>query len=112
MLSDPMTRTAAIAIALIGLGSLNFSSGAVLAGSVSMDDAASRDADIKAYVDLYGAAAAGNPMALDNLRVLARLYDTDTLVEAADAAFETHGILVYPPRPSETVDATIEDTAG
>lgn len=76
------------------------------AGSVAMDNGGDRNKDIEAYVDLYGKAATGNRVALENLRVLSRIYTAQTLVEAADLAFKRHGILVYPADATEVADTS------
>ena len=102
-----MHRHLSLAIATVSI--LFASSISASAGSFSMDDGGLKNGEIEAYVDLYGKAASGNSVALENLRVLSRIYDAETLVESADRALEAHGILVYPSDAPEVADSSYND---
>lgn len=102
-----MQRSLSVAITTIAI--LFGSAFSTNAGSFSMDDGGHKNGKIEAYVDLYGKAASGNGVALENLRVLSRIYDTETLVEAADRALEAHGILVYPPDAPQVAESSYND---
>ena len=99
-----------LAIAITTMSILFAGSTSASAGSVAMDDGGYKNGKIEAYIDLYGKAVAGSDVALENLRVLSRIYDAKTLVKAADLAFDTHGILVYRVDAPEVADTSSKDT--